>query len=196
MNFISLDVSSSVIGYSKFESNDGELKLLDIGRFILNKDIEIFKRFDEFETFVYNQDNIDYYVLEARLKSFMPGNSSKNSLLSVAAANEICSYICYKRCKNVFKFHPLSIRASVGLNKRVDDIKLTIIEFVYNNELLKNFLKKEDKKIEQIFPKREISKGKRKGQFEFMTGASDIADSFVIGISSPILILKNGIKLI
>lgn len=195
MNFISLDVSSTIIGYSKFELNNDKLNLLDIGCFKLNNNFDIFKRFDEFESYIYKQTNIDYYVLEARLKSFMPGNSSKNALLAVAAANEICSYICYKKCKNVFKFHPSSIRASVGLNKKVPNIKLTIIEFVYHNELLKNYLINNQKTINEIFPMKIISKGKRKGQSEFISGASDIADSFVIGLSSQILIKKNKLEL-
>lgn len=125
----------------------------------------------------------------------MPGNSNKNALLSVAAANEICSYICYQYSKNIFKFHPLSIRATAGLNKKCDNIKLVIINYTCNDDIFQQYLNKNNLTQDNIFPTRIISKGKRKGQMEFISGASDIADSFVIGITSQALIKKNNFKI-
>lgn len=189
--FLGLDVSSSNIGISLFERIDGNLKLKNTFNIELNGNLEIYQRFDEFEKYV-NSINFDFCIMEARLKNFAPGFSNKNALLAVAAANEICSFICYKTNKKLFKFHPISYRSILNVPRKLDDIKSYMINYMIEHEIFKDYLLENKFLLNQIFKTKIISKGKNKGKEVFLPGSSDIADSFAIGIGGEKLIYKKG----
>lgn len=191
MIFSSIDVSGSNIGYSEFKIIENQIELIEIKHFALDSEVEIFKRFSFFKEFISDRNNY-FFIFEDRLKSFASGFTNKNALLSCAAANEICSYIVYQNCKNIFKFHPMSIRSSLGIKKGTSsNIKEVIVNYTINHDIFKNYLKNNNKNINEVFPQKQISKGKNKGQMVFLTGVEDMCDSFVMGIASINLLNKK-----
>ena len=196
MKIIAIDATSSNVGCSEFEIlEDKTLKLLNIQNFELPTKLEIYQRFDKLEEYVKNKE-YDICIMEARLKSFMPGFSNKNAILSIAASNEIVSFILNKKVKYLYKFHPSSLRKNAGiLVKRKDkvDIKEFVIEYVSNNNIFKCYLTSNNLKLEDVFKTREVTRGKKVGQKVFIQGINDMADSFIIGYGGYELI-KNKLK--
>lgn len=180
------DVSSSNIGYSEFEIDNDIIKLVDIKNFSLDTDVEIYQRFDDFAKEM-STKKFDYCIMEARLKSFFSGFSNKNAILSIAAANELASYILNKYCTaTIYKYHPNTWRKAAGfvLQRKVKvDIKTLVIEKTIVNEVFLEYLLCNKKEVKDIFPQRIISKGKNKGDAVYITGVNDMADSFLLGIA-------------
>lgn len=185
MRIISLDVSSSNIGCSIFKKEESQLILTKIKNYELNKDVDIYLRFNDFEQEV-KKENFDFCIMEARLKSFFPGNSNKNAILAIAAANEIVSFIMNKCCKTIIKFHPNTWRKAAGfiLQRKIKiDIKQLVIEKTINNEIFQKYLLYNNLSIDSVFKTRTISKGKNIGKKVYLNGVNDMADSFMIGIA-------------
>lgn len=187
--FLGVDISSSNIGISYFERCDNNLRLNDIFNIQLNTALELYERFDEFEKI--NLD-FDFAILESSLKSFNQGFSNKNALLQINSANLICSYILFKNAKKIFKVHPLSYRSAAGFKKSNDNIKLLVLDFVIKNEIFQNYLIEKNILISNVFPQREITRGKNKGKLEYETGCYDKSDSFLIGYGGEIALKKKG----
>lgn len=191
MKLIAIDASSSNVGCSEFEfEKNSDLILKKIQNFKLDTKLEIYQRFSDIEKYIEDKE-FDVCIMEARLKSFMPGFSNKNAILSIAASNEIVSFILNKKSKYLYKFHPSSLRKAAGIKidrKLKIDIKEYIIEYVSNNSIFNDYLKKENLKLEDVFEKREISRGKKAGQTTFIQGINDMADSFIIGLGGYTLI--------
>lgn len=187
--FISLDISSSNIGVSYFRREKSELILNDIFNIKLDTDIPLYKRFFDFENL---NMNFDFAILESSLKSFNQGFSNKNALLQINSANQICSYILHTNNRTVYNVHPLSYRASAGFKKSNENIKEMVLNFVSNHTIFKNYLINYGKSQSDIFPTREITRGKNKGKLEFESGCYDKSDSFLIGYGGEISLIKKG----
>lgn len=186
MRLISLDVSSSNIGTSVFEIENSQVKLTDIRNFKLDKEVEIYQRFSDFESYIDSYEIFDICFMEQRLKSFFGGQTNKNAILAISCANEVASFIVNKKCSRIEKLHPNSWRSIIGLSKKkgdVFDIKEAVIQLTIKNEIFNQYLIEKNTTLSEIFRTIEISRGINKGKEKWVQGVDDQCDSFLLGIA-------------
>ena len=178
MELLSLDLSTTVGGYSIFDKETDELILIDYYKFTSEDLVDRGKELvDLLEGIYKNNPSIDEIAIEERLKSFRSGGTNANAMLSTAQMNFLCQYVV----KNIFKKNITEINVNTarsscfeGFHKLVRAQKGTKhkeIAFKMARAILGD----------AIFPTKVLKSGPRKGETIFIEEAMDMADSWVIG---------------
>ena len=175
---LSVDLSTTVLGYSIFDKDTEELIKIDYYKFSSD---DLVDRGDELlkvvGTLIDLYPEINELAIEERLKSFRAGGTNANAMLNTAQLNFLCQYFTKYKFKvnlseinvntarsNCFEgFHTLA-RASKGTKHKEIAFKMT-------RAILGD----------AKFPTKVLKSGPRKGDTVFLEEAMDMADSWVIG---------------
>lgn len=181
-NFIALDLSSTVCGYTIYQNNE----LKDVGYKKLTSEV-LLDRGQELKTFLDELINswkekdvvFNTLVIEAHMKSFSGGKSSGDAMFKTGQMNFLGRYLCrFEYGMNVVELNVNSARNTwkpgfIKLARSIKNVKDKEIAFDYASKEL----------IEKGFelPTKVLKSGPRKGETVFLDEASDITDSYVLG---------------
>jgi len=113
-----LDLSTSVVGYSKFE--DGKLVSYDWYKFNKPDDYELIDLVEQFDEEVWPEiKDSDIVVLEDSLKKYQGGFSSRKTITVLLQFNAIIEYELRKRLgkENLTKLHPATAKKESFLGR-------------------------------------------------------------------------------
>lgn len=186
MKLLALDLSTTVMGYSLFDKETGELLYMDYYAFekedLVDRGQELEIKLSEL---MRSFSDIDEFAIEERLKSFRSGGTNANAMLNTAQLNFLCQYLTkfvYNLPLSEINVNTARGACFVGFHKLARAQKGTKhkeIVFKMTRALLGD-----DK-----FPTKVLKSGPRKGETIFIDEAMDMADSWVIG--TAILNNKN-----
>lgn len=117
---LSLDISSSTIGWSSFVYNDEEFTLINYGWIKPPKKTKgsVSYRLNETMTLIkelVDQVKPDEVAVEDYAKRFSSGKSRANTIIVLANFNEACCLACYQEMKkDVYRYPVMTIRSQVG----------------------------------------------------------------------------------
>jgi len=179
---LSFDLSTITCGYSIFSFEEKKLKKLDYFKFTKK---ELWERAIELEAFVdklLSEYNIIMFAIEERLKSFRAGGTNAEAMLKTATMNFFCQVYFRKKGIDVKEIHvstarKLAIPMFHSIARKIAGKKQKEIAF--------DFIVKE--LGAEIFPKKVMKAGKRKGEEVFLEEASDMSDSYILGKSALII---------
>lgn len=188
---LALDLSTTVMGYSVFEKNTGDLIHMDYYSFekddLVDRGMELeIKIMELMRSF----SGIDEVAIEERLKSFRAGGTNADAMLKTAQLNFLCQFIVrYSLKLSLTEINVNTARSSCfpGFHKIARATK-----GVKQKEIAFKMVK--EKLGENFFPTKVMKSGPRKGETVTIEEAKDMADSWVIG-QAAMNIKKNPIKI-
>ena len=117
---LSLDISTSTVGYSIFDKNlFNAYVLLDIGYIDLGKHKGLYEKATYVKSALVDitkNYNIESIAVEENLQAYRPGLSSAKTLMTLAQFNGVVRWICYESLKvDVVSMNVNTARKLVGL---------------------------------------------------------------------------------
>ena len=177
MYVISFDLSSSTVGYTIYEKDTK--KLVKISYFKYSKDVTDLldkgKELEEFITLLTNEYQVDQLIIEERLKKFAGGQSSINNILVLAQLNYICQYML--KFKFNIKLKEINVLKARGL-VFPEIFKVTRATKEKQKDYVFSKVKAILKDVE--WPSKVVSRGKNKGNTEYLEECKDMSDAWVI----------------
>jgi len=183
---VGLDISSSVIGISIFNSS---MKLIDL-KFLKFKSekienyIILFNKVETFEKMLNdyltkNNFELDEVRIEANAKAFSGGKTTAHTMFILAKINALIAYTVWKNFPNlkVKETQVASARKKIGFKKAKDSkekIKDQVFRYVIANY----------SEVVNFLPKKTFKSGPRKGQIDYEEHARDMIDAYVIAKGS------------
>lgn len=183
---LAFDASTVTIGWALFNINSK--KLIDFNYYKYKKETLV-ERAVEAEDFIsdltlkYYPLKIKVFAIEERLKSFRAGGTNSDAMLKTAALNFSIQII----------FHKLGIttkEVSVQTSRRLC--------FPNFHSIARKIKNKKQKEVafefalvelgHDKFPKKLMKSGKRKGENVFLEEAKDMADAYILGKSTLIIL--------
>ncbi len=117
---LSLDISSSTIGWAVLEFDDKVVELIDYGHLKPPKKAKgsISFRLDttvNMMTDLINRFNPDFVAVEDYAKKFSKGKSTANTIILLSVFNEMCCLLSYQLVgKDVYRYPVVTIRSVLG----------------------------------------------------------------------------------
>lgn len=176
MKILALDLSTTVIGYSVFETEDGSLKVCEF--YCYESDDLVDKGFEVRNLLLSLKDRFDYeaVVIEERLKKFTAGRTNADAMFKTAQLNYITQFICRDlgysvKELNVNTARSLSFPGFHTIARARKDVKQKEVAFEMAIKILGD----------GFFPKKVLKSGPRKGMEVYLEEARDMCDSWVLG---------------
>ena len=122
--------------------------------------------------FTIDKDNCFFYIEEPFMR-YQKGRSSATTIIKLSNINSIISYNIYKIWEKPVHINAVKARSVLNIKKKKgEDVKEVVLSWVVKK--YKSFR----------LDKKEISRGKRKGQIVNTKQTYDMADAVVIGQAS------------
>lgn len=180
--FLGIDVSTSCTGFSLVDSSGRLLK----ASFVYLSDLDTMQKKGkavENEMLKYLSMGVKRIGIEQNLLGFRRGASSANTLITLARFNGVVHYIA--SC--VFGVDPVTIpvvpaRKGLGIvYNKGENVKEKVFEWVVKQE------------PDYVWPTKEITRGKLKGQTVKEKGVEDAADAYVMARAVLSIELDDGV---
>lgn len=179
---VGLDISSSVVGVSFFDSKmeltnlvaiEFEQEKLEGYQNFFNK-ISFFEK--EIENIISsNRYKIIEYRIEANAKAFSPNATTAHTLFTLAKMNAMICFSMWKKFPEakIREIQVTSARKNIGF-KQDRSKKLKIKEQVFD------FIVSNKKEVHKFLPKKILKSGQNKGKEVYKECAKDMIDAYVI----------------
>jgi hypothetical protein len=178
---LSLDASSSIIGYSIFNIKTKEL--VKTGYFIHNKEKNLLERVFDYEKLLNQlllEYNITEFVIEEAFAAFFGGGSSANTIGVLTAVN--FGYQLITAQKNI-KINTISVHeARKGAFPGVKIKTLAKLKKQKEKEYCFDLALNQNPDLKKHLQTKIISKGKNKGVEVYHDWCADLIDSWITGI--------------
>jgi hypothetical protein len=176
---LSLDASSTVVGYSIWDKDTKELIKMD---YLKLEKGSLLEKADEFELLLNRlrglYPQIDEMVIEEAMMAMFGGMSSAHTTTMLNQMNILYQYVCRKNGLTTSTITVQSCRKSafptVKLRPKKLSGGLTHKEQIFNVVV--------EKLGKDRFPTKVLQSGKNKGNTVFLDEAKDMADSYVVGL--------------
>ena len=172
---ISFDLSTVTIGISIFDFKEEKLLDLYYYKFVSNNMLD---KSIELEDFIDKLDKvyqIDWIIIEERLKSFRAGGTNAASMLKLAAFNWFCQALLYKR---KIKFKEINVNTARSLAYDHFHVVARKIKGIKQKEYAFQLVLSE--LGTERFPTKINKSGKNKGKEVFLEEAKDMADAYIL----------------
>lgn len=120
MRILSLDISSSCIGWALFEENDGDAILITFGHIKPPKkekgslSYRLQKTEDELRKII-NKYNPNQVAIEDYAKRFSMGRSTANTIIMLSVFNEVLTLLCFKQISaDPYRYPVVTIRSCLS----------------------------------------------------------------------------------
>lgn len=120
MRILSLDISSSCIGWALFEENDGDAQLVTYGHIKPPKkekgslSFRLKKTEDELRKII-DKYGPKQVAIEDYAKRFSMGRSTANTIIMLSVFNEVLTLLCFKEIgSDPYRYPVVTIRSCVG----------------------------------------------------------------------------------
>lgn len=182
MNFITLDLSSTVCGYSIYINN--QLDKISFLKFksedMVDKGIELLQFFNETFSYYKIQDiSFQAMVIESNLKSFKSGFSNGDSMFKTGQMNFLGRFLCKNNFNlNIVELNVISVRNSwkPGFTKIA-----RAISGKKDKEIVFELAVPELEEKNITLPTKVLKSGPNKGKTVYLDEAYDMVDSYILG---------------
>ncbi len=177
-NLLALDLSTTVMGYSVFDKDNGNLIAINYYSFqkddLVDRGFELFEKLNEIFALY---GGIKEIAIEERLKSFRAGGTNADAMLKTAQLNFLCQYLI----KNQYHLMLTEINVNTARSSCFPGFHkiARATKGVKQKEIAFKMVK--EKLGEHFFPTKVMKSGPRKGETVTIEEAKDMADSWVIG---------------
>jgi hypothetical protein len=176
---LSLDGSTSVVGYSIWNKDTGELKEMN---YLKLEKGNLLEKADEFELLLLKlkdkYSNLQEMVIEEAMMAMFGGMSSSHTTTILNQMNILYQYVCRK---NGLETSTMTVQAC--RKNAFPTVKLRAKKLAGGlNHKEQMFLVVTKTLGEDKFPTKVLQSGKNKGNTVFLDEAKDMADSYVVGL--------------
>jgi len=187
MRALGLDISTSCTGWCILDSSAGNVLSVDIGAIKLEKFESTFTKANCVRDFLLSiiSKKIDSIYIEENLQSFSSGQSSAQTLVTLARFNGIVSFIA----EDVLHVSPVFLNVSAArkqlglktVKEAVSGVSLKeqVFDWVQRDHQARN--------INTDWPYRSLKSGPRKGETVLDKSAFDMSDAYVMALAGSLL---------
>lgn len=179
---LALDASSSEIGIAIFDIETKELVSggMGLSHFTHKKENSLLEKGKAFKTVLEGillVNNIKQVAIEAPFVAMYGGASSAHTTALLNQVNAMYQWICYEKGLEVHLITPQEARKFA-----LPGIRLRSKKNCGLSEKEQTFVLVVEKLGEDLFPKKTMTRGPRKGEEVFEDFALDMSDAYVVGL--------------